>query len=104
MHTHNDYNSEHWWKVQFDRRVFVKKVRVVNRSCCHDRIDYADLVTIVVNGNSRTDTVCANVGVLGASNTFDCDKEADEFKIVQPVGKVAMNLAEVYIYGTACNV
>ena len=30
-HTDNNFVVKHWWKVQFDRRVFVDKVRVVNR-------------------------------------------------------------------------
>jgi len=99
-HTDTDATVRHWWKVQFDRRVFVKRVRIVHRDCCYDRIEGSDLVTIIDNGYNRTiETICANVGSLGAEGTFECGKEADEFKIIQPLGRIAMHLGEVYIYG-----
>ena len=103
-HTDNNFVVKHWWKVQFDRRVFVDKVRVVNRQiCCQGRANNADIITSVAIGNRFIETVCANLGILGVEKTLKCQQTADELKIVQPAGEAVMHLGEVYIYGNLCN-
>ena len=94
----------HFWKVVFDKRIFIQRIKIVDRQdCCIGRDDNLDIKTTVINSGSRTERICANTGTLGGEKILDCNEYADELEIFRDfVSGTNINLAEVYFYGITC--
>jgi len=93
-----------FWKVVFDRRIFIQRIRIVNRSdCCALRGNNLDIETTVVNSGVRLDKICANTGVLGPDKTMDCNEFADELTIFPGTYYDGyLSIADVYFYRESC--
>ena len=92
-----------FWKVVFDQRILIYRIKIVHRTCCHERGHNLDIKTTVINSGSRVDTICANTGILDLEKTLDCNEYADELEVIRVDNPTwPLHLADVYIYGTTC--
>ena len=96
-------SGKRFWKVVFDQRILIYRIKIVPRACCSFRVDNLDVKTTVINSGSRVNTICANTGTLGDEKTLDCNEYADELILIRLTSSVGpLQIADVYIYGTTC--
>ena len=101
---HTSGSGIHFLKFVFKKRIFIQKIKLVDRpNCCPERGDNLDIKTTVINSGSRTERICANTGTLGGEKILDCNEYADELEIFRDVQTLMnINLADVYFYGATC--
>lgn len=93
-----------FWKIVFNKRVFVHHIKIVNRNddCCPQRGNNLDIQITVINSVFRMENICGNTGILGVEKTFDCNQYADEVKVF-PAGTAGIfHFADAYFYGISC--
>jgi len=101
---HTEGTGIHFWKVVFDKRIYIRRIRIVHRlNCCPERGNDLSVKATVVNAGSRVERICARIDVLGLEKTVDCNEYADELEIFRDYSTaLSINLADVYFYGKIC--
>lgn len=102
--THTRKQQNPWWRVNLQKTMTVKSVKVYNRGdCCGDRLSRFEVsVAKSDQAASKDKTKCGGKHSVaqGQSKTIDCGNAKGQYVLITAPGRKALTLCEVQVHGS----
>ena len=108
-HIHSVFSNTalHWWRGDFNARIWIKSIRLVARQdCCEDRLDSYEIFAVLSDAKTGTSTknlfaTTQDITMVNKEKRLNCNQIADGLILESPIGKNGglLNFGEIYIYG-----